>query len=42
MDDIAEAIFQWTEAHRKGIIIATTIIVIATLILNGMLENGLI
>lgn len=41
-DEIQDAIFDWTERHKKGIGIATAITMLIALTLNGMLENGLI
>lgn len=42
MNDIAEAIYQWTERHTKAIKIGTAIAFIALLILEGAFNNGLI
>lgn len=42
VDELQDAIFEWTERHKKGIGIATAISAVAILIINGMLENGLI
>ena len=41
-DELQDAIYEWTERHRKGIGIATAITFVIVIILNGMLENGLI
>lgn len=42
MDEIAEAIYQFGERHRKGILIACAIIFALGLVGMGALENGLI
>lgn len=42
MDELAEAIYQWSERNKRGICITATILGLAAILLNEALENGLI